>query len=103
MYKKGAGNDEQGKDAGNRTLCPYRNFSQAIMLVTKYGPAAAVQPGFVQLKENLGKGTFWEKNQGKLGKLREFSDHFYNFRENSGNFILPNISVQIGCALRMNE
>ena len=31
MYKKGAGNDKQGKDVGNRTLCPYRNFSQAIM------------------------------------------------------------------------
>ena len=31
MYKKGTGNDKQGKDAGNRTLCPYRNFSQAIM------------------------------------------------------------------------
>ena len=31
MYKKGAGNDKQRKDAGNRTLCPYRNFSQAIM------------------------------------------------------------------------
>ena len=30
MYKKGAENDKQGKDAGNRTLCPYRNFSQAI-------------------------------------------------------------------------
>ena len=30
MYKKGAGNDKQGKDAGNRTLCPRRNFSQAI-------------------------------------------------------------------------
>ena len=30
MYKKGAGNDKQGKDAENRTLCPYRNFSQAI-------------------------------------------------------------------------
>ena len=30
--KKGAGNDKQGKDAGNRTLCPYRNFSQAIIL-----------------------------------------------------------------------
>ena len=30
MYKKGAGNDKQGKDAGNRTLCPYRSFSQAI-------------------------------------------------------------------------
>ena len=30
MYKKGTGDDKQGKDAGNRTLCPYRNFSQAI-------------------------------------------------------------------------
>ena len=30
MYKKGTGNDKQGKDAGNRMLCPYRNFSQAI-------------------------------------------------------------------------
>ena len=36
MYKKGAGNDKQGKDAGNRTLCPYRNFSQAIMLGTAH-------------------------------------------------------------------
>ena len=30
MYKKGTGNDKQGKDAGNRKLCPYRNFSRAI-------------------------------------------------------------------------
>ena len=30
MYKKGAGNDKQGKDAGNRMLCSYRNFSQLI-------------------------------------------------------------------------
>ena len=30
MYKKGTGNDKQVKDAGKRTLCPYRNFSQAI-------------------------------------------------------------------------
>ena len=30
MYKKGTGNDKQGKDAGNRTFCPCRNFSQAI-------------------------------------------------------------------------
>ena len=33
MYKKGAEKDKQGKDAGNRTLCPYRNFSQAIKQV----------------------------------------------------------------------
>ena len=31
MYKKGAGNEKQGKDAVNRMLRPYRNFSQAIM------------------------------------------------------------------------
>ena len=31
MYKKGTGNNKQRKDAGNRTLCPYRNFSQAII------------------------------------------------------------------------
>ena len=31
MYKKGTGNDKQKKDAGNQRLCPYRNFSQAIM------------------------------------------------------------------------
>ena len=31
MYKKGTGNDKQGKEAGNRTLCPYGNFSQAII------------------------------------------------------------------------
>ena len=35
MYKKGAGNDKQGKNAGNRTLCPYRNFSQAIKIGTR--------------------------------------------------------------------
>ena len=35
MYKKGTGNDKQGKDAGNRTLCPYRKFSQAIMIQPK--------------------------------------------------------------------
>ena len=31
MYKKGTGNDKQRKDAGNRMLCAYRNFSQAII------------------------------------------------------------------------
>ena len=50
-----------------------------------------------------GKRDFFEKNQGKPGKLREFSDHFYNLRENSRNFILPKISDQIGGALRINE
>ena len=32
MYKKGAGEDKQGKDAGNRKPCPYKNFSQAIIV-----------------------------------------------------------------------
>ena len=49
------------------------------------------------------KRGLFGKNQGKPGKLREFSDYFYNIRENSGNFILPNISDEIGCALRINE
>ena len=34
MYKKGTGNDKQRKDEGNRTLCLYRNFSQAIITYT---------------------------------------------------------------------
>ena len=62
--------------------------------------------GFVRLRENLEnpeKETFLKKNQGKPGKLREFSDHFYNLRENPGNFILPNISDQIGGAIRISE
>ena len=29
--QKRVGNDKQGKDAGIGMLCPYRNFSQAIM------------------------------------------------------------------------
>ena len=39
-----------------------------------------------------GKRDFFEKNQGKPGKLREFSNHFHNLWEKSGNFILSNIS-----------
>ena len=42
-----------------------------------------------------GQRDFFEKNH--------FSDHFYDLRENSVNFILPNISDQIGGALRINE
>ena len=49
------------------------------------------------------KGPFLKKKQGKPGKLREFSDHFYNLKENSGNFILPNIFDQVGGAYRINE
>ena len=36
MYKKETENDKQGNDMGNRTLCPYRNFSQAIKLHIKH-------------------------------------------------------------------
>ena len=50
-------------------------------------------------QEKPEKRDFFEKNQGKPGKLREFSDHLYNLRENSGSFILPNISDQISGAL----
>ena len=62
----------------------------------------------LRIKGSYGSGKTWKKgllgkNQGKPGKLREFSDHFYNLRENSGNFILSKISDQIGCALRINE
>ena len=46
------------------------------------------------------KMDFFKKNQGKPGKLGEFSDHL---RKHSENFILPNISDQIGGALRINE
>ena len=51
-------------------------------------PPDPPRTGFVRLRENLEnleKGTFLKKRQGKPGKLREFSDHFYNLRENSGN------------------
>ena len=34
MCKKGTGNDKQGKEAGNRTICSNRNFSQAIIIDT---------------------------------------------------------------------
>ena len=34
MYKKGTGDDKQGKDVGNEKLCPYRNFSQTIRVNT---------------------------------------------------------------------
>ena len=39
-----------------------------------------------------GKRDFLKKS-GKPGKLREFSDHFYNLRENSRNFQFCQISL----------
>ena len=50
-----------------------------------------------------GKRDFFEKSQGKPGELREFYDHFYYPMENSGNFVLPNISDQMGGALRISK
>ena len=77
-------------------------ISVAVALLDDRGVIKHTETGFVQLRENLKKRLFGT-NQGKPGKLREFSDHFYYLRENSGNFILPNIYDQIGCALRINE
>ena len=42
-------------------------------------------------------------SSGKTWNTQKFSNHFYHLRENSENFILPNISDQIGCALRINK
>ena len=48
-----------------------------------------------------GRGTFLKNEpEGQPGKLREFSDYIFT---TSGNFILPNISDQIGGALRMKK
>ena len=60
-------------------------FITAFVLSLPGNDWSAVSAGFVQLRENLEnleKGTFLKKNQGKPGKLREFSDHFYNLKEN---------------------
>ena len=38
--KEGTGNDKQGKDAGNRTFCPSRNFSKA--LKSEYNPVRVI-------------------------------------------------------------
>ena len=65
----------------------------------------ATHAGFVRLRENLEnlvKGTFLKRIMENL-ETQGISDHFYNLRENSGNFILPNISDQICGALRINE
>ena len=51
MYKKGAGNDKQGKDAGNRTLCPHRNFSQAIIASFNYCPVVWYFSTFKQMQK----------------------------------------------------
>ena len=60
--------------------------------------------GFVQLKENLEKGIFGKKIRENMENSGNFLTIFtYNLREDSGNFILPNISDQIGCTLRISK
>ena len=54
MYKKGAGNDKQGKNAGSRTLCPYRNFSQAIkFLISTLRNSQLYMLNFAKLKTKI--------------------------------------------------
>ena len=66
MYKKGAGNDKQGKDEGNRTLFPYRNFSQAIKW--------RIVPG-------NGRPTLINKQNGRQKLLHQFfSDESFFFK-----------------------
>ena len=48
MYKKGTGNDKQGKDAGNRTFCPNSNYSQAIITFTASATEGKALPKEVQ-------------------------------------------------------
>ena len=72
MYKKGTGNDKQGKDAGNRTLCPYRNFSQAISKCTE-SFIFHFYPSYV----NGFKKFLWD---GEFNLLHyKFTDAFFNF------------------------
>ena len=66
MYKKGAGNDKQGKDAGNRTLCPYKNFSQAISTHILLVLAQAVTDRNLKLGRVVKKAL-------KVGKVNYFS------------------------------
>ena len=57
---------------------------------------------FVQLRKNLGKpgkGTFLKRIRENL----ENSGNFLTIFKTSGNFLLPNISDQIGGALRINQ
>ena len=49
------------------------------------------------------KRDFFEKKSGKTWKTQGIFWPFLQPQGNSGNFILPNISDQIGAALRINE
>ena len=82
MYEEGSGNDKEGKDAGNRTLCPYRNFSQAI----KHHPARWIQllnkiknvcrpKLFQNFRKNLGSDKTRENVFGKT-RQKVFSAKF---------------------------
>ena len=72
MYKKGTGNDKQGKDAGNRTLRPYRNFSQAIsscktQVTAEKNLSRCLRYDLVQLEGNSCSSTSLKK--GKVGSI----------------------------------
>ena len=90
MYKKGAGNDKQGKDAGNRTLCPHRNFSQAII----YSTARAIQLiNSLLYGKNEKFRTFTENLQTIFQKIlfheinpKSFSEGFLTIFKFSENF-----------------
>ena len=64
--KKGAGNDKQGKDAGNRTLCPYRNFSQAIIGNTD--PMFFIQPELARAVWKTKRLYFQVRHQHTVSK-----------------------------------
>ena len=70
MYKKGAGNDKQGNDAGNRTLCPYRNFNQAITLKTKE----------LQRYKRYAIGTPWIRHRYAIGVRQRFPNPHRDFK-----------------------
>ena len=77
MYKKGAGNDKQGKDAGNRTLCPYRNFGQAIKIAdhpTNIQGLIRIYHSLISLKGLIRFQRIWNKVSKTFGMIskREF-------------------------------
>ena len=81
MYKKGAGNDKQGKDAGNRTLCPYRNFSQAIIGNTK------------PIRNSKVKKYIWENTQNKASNF--IHGHEFKFLAKQTNKEVHSSSVNL--------
>ena len=73
----------------------FMKISWQLLLILHRVRTAQEKPGKPQKRD-------FEKNHGKPGKVREFFYHFTTPGK-TWNFILPNISDQIGCALRINE